>query len=137
LELPFRHFCPDFPVFQLVSRLRWLLTALSFAAAIGVSVYIIAASWPAGGAPFGLPWWGHLLALGAVALEIGSRAWKVQLGARAMRIPISYDAALHTSLGGDFGAAITPARSGAEPARFLVLAEAGVPTASVLLILFV
>jgi glycosyltransferase 2 family protein len=120
-----------------VSRTRWLLTALSFAAAIGVSVYIIASSWPAGGAPFGLPWWGHLLALGAVALEVGSRAWKVQLGARAMRIPITYDAALHTSLGGDFGAAITPARSGAEPARFLVLAEAGVPTASVLLILFV
>jgi uncharacterized protein (TIRG00374 family) len=39
-------------------------------------------------------------------------------------------------LGGDFGASITPSRTGAEPARFLVLAEAGVPAAGTLLILF-
>ena len=44
--------------------------------------------------------------------------------------------ALRTTLAGDFGASITPARSGAEPARFLVLAEAGVPTPSALVVLF-
>jgi uncharacterized membrane protein YbhN (UPF0104 family) len=44
--------------------------------------------------------------------------------------------AVRTSLGGDFGAAITPARSGAEPARYLILAEARMAPASVLLILF-
>jgi uncharacterized protein (TIRG00374 family) len=81
--------------------------------------------------------WGHLLALAAVAVELGSRALKVQLGGHAMHIPIGYGTALRLSLGGDFGAAITPARSGAEPARFLVLAEAGIPAARALLILFV
>ena len=40
-------------------------------------------------------------------------------------------------LGGDFAAAITPGRSGAEPARFLVLAEAGLPAASIILVLFI
>jgi len=44
--------------------------------------------------------------------------------------------ALRTTLAGDFGASITPARSGAEPARFLVLAEAGIPTPSALVVLF-
>jgi uncharacterized protein (TIRG00374 family) len=44
--------------------------------------------------------------------------------------------ALRTTLAGDFGASITPARSGAEPARFLVLAESGVPTSSALVVLY-
>jgi uncharacterized protein (TIRG00374 family) len=39
-------------------------------------------------------------------------------------------------LAGDFGASITPARSGAEPARFLVLAESGIETSSALVVLF-
>jgi uncharacterized protein (TIRG00374 family) len=51
-------------------------------------------------------------------------------------VPLSFGAALRTCLGGDFGAAVTPARSGAEPARYLVLTEARVPAAGRLLILF-
>jgi uncharacterized protein (TIRG00374 family) len=43
---------------------------------------------------------------------------------------------VRTCLGGDFGAAITPARSGAEPARFLVLRETGLRASSVLVILY-
>jgi glycosyltransferase 2 family protein len=43
---------------------------------------------------------------------------------------------IRTCLGGDFGAAITPARSGAEPARFFILSEAGLPSAGVLVILY-
>jgi uncharacterized protein (TIRG00374 family) len=39
-------------------------------------------------------------------------------------------------LGGDFAAAITPARSGAEPARFLVMSEAGILPSPALVILF-
>ena len=45
-------------------------------------------------------------------------------------------AALRTCLGGDFGAAITPARSGAEPARFFILSEAGLRSSSVLIVLY-
>jgi uncharacterized protein (TIRG00374 family) len=43
---------------------------------------------------------------------------------------------VRTCLGGDFAAAITPARSGAEPARFFVLSEAGLASSSALVILY-
>lgn len=119
-----------------MSPSRWLLTALSFAAVVGASIYVVWSSWPAGGASVGLAWTAHLLAFGAFALELLSRAWKIQLSARALDIPLRFGAALRTCLGGDFGAAITPARSGAEPARYLVLTEARVPTVGRLLILF-
>lgn len=119
-----------------MTAFRWIVTLLSFAAAIGVSVFLIASSWPEGGAPLGLPWWGHLSALGAVALEIWLRAMKIQFSARAVGIPLSLGVSTRTILGGDFAASISPSRSGAEPARFLVLTEARLPVASVLLILF-
>jgi uncharacterized protein (TIRG00374 family) len=83
-----------------------------------------------------LPWRAHALALLVFVLEIASRATKVQWGARALRIPLRWWVALRVSLGGDFGASVTPARAGAEPARFLVFAEAGVATAPAILILF-
>jgi hypothetical protein len=78
----------------------------------------------------------HVLAFLVFALETVARATKVQWGAKALHIPLRWTTALRVSLGGDFGAAITPARAGAEPARFLVLAQAGIATAPALLILF-
>jgi uncharacterized protein (TIRG00374 family) len=111
-----------------VSFRRWAIVVLSFAAAIGVSVYIVWKGWARAGAPPAIPLSAHLLALVAVLLEITTRTFKIHWSAAALRIPLK--------LGGDFGASITPARSGAEPARFLVLAEAGVPPADTLLILF-
>jgi len=120
-----------------VSPLRWLLTALSFAAAVAASAYVVWSTWPAaGGARVSLPWLAHVAAAGALALEILSRAAKIQLSAHALRLSLGFGAAVRVSLGGDFGAAITPARSGAEPARYLVLTEARVPPAGRLLILF-
>ncbi|HET7456449.1 MAG TPA: lysylphosphatidylglycerol synthase transmembrane domain-containing protein [Gemmatimonadaceae bacterium] len=114
---------------------RWAVTGVSFAAAVGASLWVVASTWPAGGAA-ALPWGAHALALSATLLEIGSRAVKVHLSARALGISLSYGAALRTVLGGDFAASVTPARSGAEPARFLVLAESGVAAAPALLVLF-
>jgi hypothetical protein len=119
-----------------MSPVRWIVTLLSFAAAVGASVYIVASSWPADGARVGLPVLAHALASLAVLCEIVARAGKIKLSALALRIPLGFGAALRTCLGGDFGAAITPARSGAEPARYLVLAEARVAPAARLLILF-
>jgi uncharacterized protein (TIRG00374 family) len=115
---------------------RWLITALSFAALIGVSVYIIAGDWSSGTARLTLPLTGHLLAIAAVALEVAARAQKLVWSGDALGLRLPFVTALRTSLGGDFGAAITPARSGAEPARYLILAEAKLAPASVLLILF-
>lgn len=119
-----------------MSPLRWIVTAVSFLAAIGASAYVVWSSWPAGGASVNLPLLAHLFGGGAFLLELLSRAWKIQLSARALHIPLGFGAALRVCLGGDFGAAITPSRSGAEPARYLVLTEARVPAAGRLLILF-
>ena len=88
-----------------------------------------------GGLP-ALPLWTHALALTLVLVEAASRSVKIQWGAHALRIPLSYSAAVRTSLGGDFASCLTPSRSGAEPARFLVLAETRMPTAHILLVLF-
>ncbi|MDB4878966.1 MAG: putative rane protein [Gemmatimonadetes bacterium] len=114
---------------------RWLLTALSFALTIGVSIYMVA-GWSQQGASLILPPQAHLFALLAVLVEVLARALKIRWSARAVGIPLSLGTAVRTCLGGDFGAAITPARSGAEPARFFILSEAGLPSAGVLVILY-
>jgi glycosyltransferase 2 family protein len=114
---------------------RWILTALSFAATIGVSLYMIL-GWSHEGASLALPPRAHLLALLAVTIEVLARALKIRWSAQATGITLSLRTAVRTCLGGDFGAAITPARSGAEPARFFILAESGLPSASVLVILY-
>ena len=115
---------------------RWAIVALSFAFALGISGYIVGTGWASAGAPQVLPWWAHLLAIGAVAGEILTRGLKIHWSAAAMRIPLRFGTALRVCMGGDFAAAITPGRSGAEPARFLVLAETGLPVTSILLVLF-
>ena len=114
---------------------RWAFTAVSFAAVIGVSAFFILRWWRAGSA-ITLPLRAHLFAIAAVAIEILTRSWKITWSAKAAHIKLGFVTALRTTLAGDFGASITPARSGAEPARFLVLAEAGVPTPSALVVLF-
>jgi glycosyltransferase 2 family protein len=114
---------------------RWLITVLSFAAAIGVSVYLVLDSWSTAGDMAALPITGHLLALGVMAVEVGARVLKLYYSAAALRIPFSIWTSLRTNLGGDFGAGITPSRSGSEPARFLILSEARMaPTAAILLL---
>jgi hypothetical protein len=114
---------------------RWAFTALSFAAIVGISVFFIVRWWRAG-STIELPPRAHLIAIAAVAIEILTRALKITWSAKAADIDLNFGTALRTTLAGDFGASITPARSGAEPARFLVLAEAGVPTSSALVVLF-
>ena len=118
-----------------MTRNRWLITALSFAATIGVSLYLIA-GWSQQGLTLNLPLRAHLLALLAVGVEVLARSLKIRWSARAAGIRLSLATAARTCLGGDFAAAITPARSGAEPARFFVLAEAGLPSSSILVILY-
>jgi len=119
-----------------VSARRWMLVAASFAATLGVAAYILWSGWASAGAPPRIPVAAHLLALLAVLAEIITRTVKIHWSAAALRIPLRFVTALRVCLGGDFGASITPSRSGAEPARFLILAEAGVPSAHALLILF-
>src|SRR3954468_21355049 len=118
-----------------MTRTRWLLTALSFAATIGVSIYMIAGWWEQG-MSLALPLRAHLLALLAVVVEVIARSFKLRWSARAAGIKLRFTTAVRTSLGGDFAAAITPARSGAEPARFFILAESGLSTANALVVVY-
>jgi uncharacterized protein (TIRG00374 family) len=119
-----------------VTPTRWLIAAISFAASIGASVYIVYTSWPAQRNPAILPMWAHAAALALIVLEIGARALKNRLSASAIRVHLPFGASLRTCLGGDFAAAITPGRTGAEPARFLIMSEAGVPPAENFLLLW-
>src|SRR6185312_3528662 len=113
---------------------HWLLTGLSFAAVLGVSIYMIAEWWDQG--TLTLPLRSHALAALAVLVEIVARSLKLTWSAKSVRIALPFRVSVRTSLAGDFGGAITPARSGAEPARFLVLAEAGVPPTTALVVLY-
>jgi uncharacterized protein (TIRG00374 family) len=114
---------------------RWFLTALSFAVVIGASVYAVR-SGASQGFTLRIPWQAHLLAFLAFAAEIVARTFKLTLSAKAVRVRLPFTTAMRTSLGGDFGASITPARMGAEPARYLILAEAGIPAADAMVILY-
>jgi uncharacterized protein (TIRG00374 family) len=116
---------------------RWILTAISFLFTVGASVYIIRSGWSEEGARVGLPLWGHVACVTVAFLEVYTRSIKVRLSGAALRIPLTVRTSLRVALGGDFGGSITPARSGAEPARFLILREAGLPAADALVILFV
>jgi len=102
---------------------------------LGVSVYTIA-GWSTQGLDFALPWQAHALAILAVIVEVGARSIKLTWSARSVRIRLPLATSLRTCLAGDLGAAITPARSGAEPARYLVLSQAGIPAPSALVVLF-
>ena len=115
---------------------RWLVTALSFAATIGVSIYMVMGWSQQGSTSLRLPLRAHLFALLAVAVEVLARSLKIRWSARAAGIRLKLSTACRTCLGGDFAAAITPARSGAEPARFFILSEAGLPSSSVLIIIY-
>lgn len=114
---------------------RWFVTALSFTLMVGVSVWVVVSHWPASGMPW-LGWPVHVAALTTVSAEILTRALKIQASARACGIPLSFGTALRVCLAGDFAAAVTPARSGAEPARYLVLAESGTTPSARILVLF-
>jgi uncharacterized protein (TIRG00374 family) len=119
-----------------MSGKRWVLTAISFLFAIAASVHIVRTSWSHEGARVSLPLWGHLACFTAAFLELLTRSIKIRLSGAAVRIPLSVRTSLRVSLGGDFGGSITPARSGAEPARFLILRESGLAAADSLVILF-
>ena len=116
---------------------RWILTALSFLLAFGASGWVVWHGWPAQGGTLALPWPVHALALAIMLAEAAMRSVKLMWAGRALGAPLSFGTGLRTVLGGDFAAAITPSRSGSEPARFMVLTTARVPTAAIILLLFI
>jgi uncharacterized protein (TIRG00374 family) len=119
-----------------VSVKRWIFAIVSFVTAIGVSLYIVISSWPKQHAAVSMGVAAHGVLLCIALSELLARGAKVWLSAIAMRIPMSYRLALRASAGGDFGAAITPNKSGAEPARYLIMTEDGMRPAQILLVIY-
>ena len=119
-----------------MTRNRWLLTIISFAAALAASAWVVWSSWPQGHGRLTLPLTAHLVALGGAMGEVVLRAFKLTWSAKALDIPLSLGTAFRVCLGGDFGAAVTPSRSGAEPARFLIMAEAKTPLGGIVMVLW-
>jgi uncharacterized protein (TIRG00374 family) len=119
-----------------VTPKRWLLTILSFAAALGASAWVVWSSWPTGHGRLSLPLMAHLVALGGAVAEVTLRAFKLTWSAKALDIPLTLGTAFRVCLGGDFGASVTPSRSGAEPARFLIMAEAKTPLGGIVMVLW-
>ena len=115
-----------------MSKQRWFIVIVSFAAMIGISIWITRSGIDPAAIKVKVPLWAHALAVLAVATEVLTRALKIGWSAQALRIPLPYGLSVRTCLGGDFGAAITPSRSGAEPARFLILAEGGLRPVSMM-----
>lgn len=115
---------------------RWIFAIVSFVAAIGVSLYIVISSWPKQHAAVSMDVGPHGVLLCIALSELLARGAKVWLSAIAMRIPMSYRLAVRASAGGDFGAAITPNKSGAEPARYLIMTEDGMQPAQILLVIY-
>jgi glycosyltransferase 2 family protein len=114
---------------------RWLLTAISFAAVIAVSIYAVRGS-ASQGVNLAIAPLAHLLALLAFVVEVAARSFKLTWSAKAVGTKLPLFTSARTCLGGDFGAAITPARMGAEPARFLILAESGISATDAMVILY-
>ena len=114
---------------------RWLLTAVSFAAVIAVSIYAMCGE-ATQGFRLAMPPLAHLLAALAFVVEVATRSLKLTWSATAVSTKLPITTAFRTSLGGDFASAITPARLGGEPARYLVLAQAGIDAASAMVILY-
>ncbi|MBK5188038.1 MAG: flippase-like domain-containing protein [Gemmatimonadaceae bacterium] len=119
-----------------MSAKRWIFAIASFVAAIGVSLYIVISSWPKQHAAVSMDFGPHMVLLCIALSELLARGAKVWLSAIAMRIPMSYRLALRASAGGDFGAAITPNKSGAEPARYLIMTKGGLHPAQILLVIY-
>jgi hypothetical protein len=114
---------------------RWLFTALSFATVLFVSIYAVRSGAP-DGLSLAIPWQAHALAFLGFSLEVIARSLKLTWSAKAVRARLPFTTSVRVSLGGDFGASITPARAGAEPARYLILAEAGVSVPDAMVVMY-
>lgn len=74
-----------------------------------------------------LPLEAHLAALAALVLSLGGRAARLFLLLQAVGHPGTPWLAMKAHLAGEAGGAITPSRTGYEPARLVVLRRSGLP----------
>jgi hypothetical protein len=111
---------------------RWLLTIVSFAATIGVSLYMIS-GWSQQGASLLLPARAHLLAFSAVVVEVLARSLKLR---RRRQASVSRSSPRFAPVRRNFAAAITGAFRRRARRGSSRLHESGPPRQNVLVILY-
>ncbi|MEK9506273.1 lysylphosphatidylglycerol synthase domain-containing protein [Gaopeijia maritima] len=72
-----------------------------------------------------LPLAAHLLAALALFVEVGGRAARIVVFARALKVPLRWSTAWIAQLAGDSAGTVTPSRSGTEPAKMLAMRRDG------------
>jgi glycosyltransferase 2 family protein len=118
-------------------RIRSLLLALSPMAGLGVMAWVSSeANLSLRAIIGGIPFQAHLLALGAFVLSLAGRGARIALLARGLGRRLTLTGAMATQLTGEAAAAVTPSRSGSDPARILFLRKLGVdvPTGMAILV---
>lgn len=104
--------------------IRRLFVALSLT---GVAVATVLVLRRSGGAEtlFVLPVGNHLGALGAMSLEVVMRGARFVILGAVMGVTVPLAIATMAQLAGDGGGAVTPSRSGSDPAKALILSRRG------------
>jgi uncharacterized membrane protein YbhN (UPF0104 family) len=102
------------------------VAAISLAAALGASAWILSRSGGTLASIASVAWSSHLLAAAVMSLEVVARATRLVCVARGLGHPLALGAALRAQLAGDAAAALTPARAGSDPAKMAVLHRSGV-----------
>lgn len=109
-------------------RRRWASLAfriLSIAAGMGATVWVAARVGASPGDLIRIPLAAHLLALAAMAVEMGGRAVRIRLLAGALDIPLRFWTALRSQFAGDAAGAVTPSKVGADPAKIWIMGAEG------------
>lgn len=105
---------------------RKLLLVLSPLAGIGVVAVVLLRTGTHLGEALGvIPVPYHLGALGAFLLSLLGRGARITFLARGLGTRLSLEGAISTQLTGEAAAAVTPSRSGSDPARILFLRKLG------------
>jgi hypothetical protein len=98
---------------------------LSFAAAVAVPVILARRAELAPSALLSLPWQAHLAGAGVMAVEVAARAGRLLSLSHPLGVPLRPATAVLAQLAADAAGAVTPARSGSEPAKLLTLRRDG------------
>ncbi len=109
-------------------RRRWASLAfrvLSIAAGIGATAWVAARLGASPGDLIRIPATAHLLALGAMAIEMGGRAARIRLLAGALDVPLRFWTALRCQFAADAAGAVTPSKIGADPAKIWIMGADG------------
>ncbi|MEJ2540072.1 MAG: lysylphosphatidylglycerol synthase domain-containing protein, partial [Gemmatimonadota bacterium] len=107
---------------------RWASLAfrvLSIAAGMGATVWVAARLGASPADLVGIPPTAHLLALAAMAVEMGGRAARVRLLAGALGVPLRFSTALRAQFAADAAGAVTPSKIGADPAKLWIMGADG------------